>query len=194
MDKDYLKNLFRDLFKPKNKSTTNIIFLVFTLGILLLVLGSSVSNNNYLKGEVNNEEIIDFLSDEKDIGLGLERKESELERQLASILSKVEGAGEVEVLITYATTEGKIVLENTKTSTFSNGDEKKIDEEITAVIMEGTGGDMSPYVLIEEAPKVEGIIIIAQGGDNKVVCQALHSGVQAIFDVEAHKIAILKMN
>ena len=40
----------------------------------------------------------------------------------------------------------------------------------------------------ELAPEVEGVVVIADGGDNAVVAQNITEAVQALFGVEAHKI------
>ena len=44
----------------------------------------------------------------------------------------------------------------------------------------------------ENAPEVEGILVIADGGGNAVVAKNLTEAVQALFGVEAHKIKIMK--
>ena len=44
----------------------------------------------------------------------------------------------------------------------------------------------------ELLPEVEGVIVIAEGGDNAVVARNITEAVQALFGVEAHKIKIMK--
>ena len=41
-------------------------------------------------------------------------------------------------------------------------------------------------------PEIEGVVVIADGGDNAVVVQDITEAVQALFGVEAHKIKIMK--
>ena len=53
---------------------------------------------------------------------------------------------------------------------------------------QGTDGTQTPYVSKENAPEVEGILVIADGGGNAVVAKNLTEAVQALFGVEAHKI------
>mgnify|MGYP007016946480 CR=1 FL=1 len=50
----------------------------------------------------------------------------------------------------------------------------------------------SHMVSKENAPEVEGILVIADGGGNAVVAKNLTEAVQALFGVEAHKIKIMK--
>ena len=57
---------------------------------------------------------------------------------------------------------------------------------------QGTDGTQTPYVSKENAPEVEGILVIADGGGNAVVAKNLTEAVQALFGVEEHKIKIMK--
>ena len=49
-----------------------------------------------------------------------------------------------------------------------------------------------PYVSKELTPEVEGVVVVADGGDNAVTVQNISEAVQALFGVEAHKIKIMK--
>ena len=69
-------------------------------------------------------------------------------------------------------------------------EEKSLDK--TPVYSQGTDGTQIPYVSKENAPEVEGILVIADGGGNAVVAKNLTEAVQALFGVEAHKIKIMK--
>ena len=44
----------------------------------------------------------------------------------------------------------------------------------------------------EMAPEVEGVVILAQGGDDPVVEQEITQAVQALFGIDTHKIRIMK--
>ena len=39
-----------------------------------------------------------------------------------------------------------------------------------------------------------GVLVVAQGGDNPVVIKDIQEAVQVLFQVEAHKIKVMKMN
>lgn len=79
-----------------------------------------------------------------------------LERELEQILSRVEGVGEVQVLLTWQ-------------------EEKALFSENT---VQGT---------------VTGILVAAKGADNPVVIRNIQQAVMALFQVEAHKIKVMKM-
>ena len=50
----------------------------------------------------------------------------------------------------------------------------------------------SPYISKEMTPEIEGVLVIAEGGENAVVIQNITEAIQALFGVEAHKIKIMK--
>lgn len=54
-------------------------------------------------------------------------------------------------------------------------------------------GGRTPYIIQETMPEIEGIVIVAQGGDDARIAQMLSEASQALFNVPAHKVAVLKM-
>lgn len=58
--------------------------------------------------------------------------------------------------------------------------------------MENEGGGSEPYVTKEMEPEIEGILVIAQGGDKPSVAQNISEAVLALFPIDAHKIKVMK--
>ena len=54
-------------------------------------------------------------------------------------------------------------------------------------------GNKMPVILKEYMPKVEGVIIVAQGGNIESVKKQLISGTVALLGIDSHKIEVLKM-
>ena len=50
----------------------------------------------------------------------------------------------------------------------------------------------SPYVSKEISPKVEGVLVLAEGGDNAVGEKNINEAIQALFGISSHKIRIVK--
>ena len=101
------------------------------------------------------------------------------EKRLESILSDIEGAGCVSVMITYENTgEKNIAYEKRQNDT--SYDEKAVM----------AGGE--PMVINEMNPRVKGVIVTADGADNISVKRALTEAVSAVLDVDAHRICIYK--
>ena len=124
-----------------------------------------------------------------------------LEERLEKILSGVSGVGEVTVMITLVSSE-ELIVEKDNPQTYS--DVKETDaqggERITSQtdIQENTiysteGSDSAPYVVMRMLPRVEGVLIVAEGAGNGTVNKNVTEMIQALFDVEAHKIKVVKM-
>ena len=65
--------------------------------------------------------------------------------------------------------------------------------EQKAVLTEEKGGNTAPFILSENAPVIEGVVIVAEGGRDATVQAALHQAAEALCNVPAHKIAVLQM-
>ena len=125
----------------------------------------------------------------------------QLERQLKSILSQVEGIGKTEVMLTIKSDGKKIVEKDVEQS---RGKEENQGEDAAAVSDQDSSsestvyqrdsqGNESPYVTEELAPQIEGVLVIAQGAGNASVAAEITEAVMALFGVEAHKIKVMKM-
>ena len=172
MEKDGWKGLFR----PENKKMRSNILLALMLGILLLAGGKSFSDT---EGETTSLPQMHVQ----------EAENRETEQRMAEILSKVEGAGEVDVMLTYRQTEEKSIAHNETRE--ESGETLRTEQ--TAILLEDGDGATEPLVLTEMSPVVEGVVIAAQGADSPAVAAALNQAAQALLDVPAHKVAVLKM-
>ena len=55
-------------------------------------------------------------------------------------------------------------------------------------------GDVQVMITYQEYEKIEGIVILAEGAENAVVVRNVTEVVQALFDVDAHKIKVIASN
>ncbi len=124
-----------------------------------------------------------------------------LEQKLSNTLSQIEGAGEVTVMVTLKSSAEKVVEKDQTTdqeavtesdSQGGTRTTKQENREESTVYTQGDGQDQSPYVSKELSPKIEGVVVVAQGGDQAVVKQNITEAVEALFGIESHKIRIMK--
>lgn len=54
-------------------------------------------------------------------------------------------------------------------------------------------GSKTPYVTHTLSAKVEGVTVLAQGGDSPVLKKNITEVIEALFDIEPHKIKVAKM-
>ena len=156
------------------------------LGILLMVIAIPVPQNK-TDGQTEHR-----AEEER------ETVTESMEVRLENVLNQISGVGKTKVFITYQD-HGKLILEK---------DEAVLEELIQEE--DGSGGtrmtttrnheqetvydqDESPCIIQELMPKVEGVLIVAQGAGNEGVKKQIQEAMEALFGLEAHKISIMKM-
>ena len=177
----------------------NQLLLILLSGILLLVIvfpvpGQRESSSAAQQAGDAETSLSSEIRDNGDY-------ERYLEEKTSRILEDVEGVGEVTVMITLKS-DGQKIIEKDQSSSSQSADEKdssggtrSVEDQSsdkTSIYEQTADGSSTPYVSKELAPEVEGVVVIADGGDNAVVAQNITEAVQALFGVEAHKIKIMK--
>lgn len=176
----------------------NQLLLILLAGILLLVIVFPVPEQSGSSPDQKTEDTEQVLSsDIRDNG----DYEKYLEEKTARVLEDVEGVGKVTVMITLKSDGQKIIEKDQSSSSQSTDEEdsgggtRSVEDQSsdkTSIYEQSADGTSTPYVSKELAPEVEGVVVIADGGDNAVVAQNITEAVQALFGVEAHKIKIMK--
>lgn len=123
-----------------------------------------------------------------------------LENRLSSVLSQMSGVGDAAVMITLSSSAEKVVEKDVETSneTVTESDSQggsrttKNGNRGETTIYSDKDSAGEPYISKELSPKVEGVIVIAEGGDNALVKQNITEVVQALFGIDTHKIRIMK--
>ena len=168
-------------------------------GILLLVIALPTEQGK--KPEGGGSETQSGAPEEK-IYTAPESYGRELERKLGQILAEMEGVGKVEVMITLQDDGERIVekdiTRNSQEVLEGDGETKRETRESQyqegSVFGQETGQEGQPFVSKEVVPKVEGVLVVAEGGGNAKTVKNISDAVLALFPVEVHKIKVVKMN
>jgi stage III sporulation protein AG len=124
-----------------------------------------------------------------------------IEIKMKSILSKIDGAGEVDVMITYVSGAEIVPAVDLKKSDSSTqekdtgGGTRNVDQhdyESEIVYYEKTDGCKTPVVIKDLQPVIKGVIVVAKGGDNPQVKEKLTKAVQVLVDIPVHRIQVFK--
>lgn len=121
-----------------------------------------------------------------------EQKNTQLEmteEQLEDVLSKIEGAGRVDVLLTYASGERTVF----HTDERSSSDENSQSREYETVVITGSNRTEEPLVAQIMAPQYLGAVIVCQGAENPTVRLAVSDAVSKATGLRTDRISILKM-
>jgi len=125
-----------------------------------------------------------------------------LERRLQEVLSLVNGAGQVEVMLTLSGSREIILAEDTTTNESSvkevdsaggSRENHSLAKDMRTILIQSPGGGQEPIILREIVPKVEGVIIVAEGGDDVFVKEALMRAASTVLGVDIHRVRVLKM-
>jgi len=177
---------FKNLFKGKKNITYFVVILA--AGILFVSL-------SFIKKPESGDSVPFVKISEPNF-------EEAAEQRLSEILSLAEGAGKVEVMVTLSQNAEIVIASDVKldeSKTSENDGQGGLREIYTSkkseetLLVKGTDGSMTPIVLKEITPKIEGVLIVAQGGGDARVKQALIQAVQIVLGIEPHKVQVLKM-
>lgn len=109
---------------------------------------------------------------------------AETERRLAESLSRIDGAGEVTVMLTVRDGPQKILAQNCQ-------DGEK-DQRTETVVLSRGSGTQETVTVQEHYPGYQGALLVCDGGDDPQVRLALTEAVSALTGLGADKICISK--
>lgn len=109
----------------------------------------------------------------------------ELQEKLAQILSAIDGAGKVEVLLTEVS--GAETLYQTDT------DQSGSDLREDTVILSDTGSEETGLIRQVNPPKYLGALIVCQGADSPTVRLAIVEALMSVTGLKSNQITVLKM-
>lgn len=115
--------------------------------------------------------------------------EADLETRLAQILSKISGAGKVEVLLTVRT--GGETLYQTDGESEASGESSR--QSTGTVIIENENHQESGLVRRTDPPVYLGAVVVCQGADNPSVKLAVVEAVKCVTGLGADQITVVKM-
>ena len=148
------------------------VWLVILAGLVLLLLPGKEKAPD--EPEKDEEEFMDA---------------SELEERLSQLLSQVEGAGKVEVLLSPAAGQSKILARDEDVREQNDGKETAAE---TVVISRGSDGEET--VTLQLCAEVyRGAVVVAEGGEDPAVVLALTRAVSAVTGLGADRITVMKM-
>ncbi len=161
------KNLLITKIKS-NKKLTRVLIVIISV-ILVLILSTSFKTSNK----------------ETMVGTEAENYILSLEKRLTDVLSKIEGAGDVSVIIKAESGMETILAKETIIKETSSGKET-IESPI---LVNG-----KTVVLKEMYPKITGVLIVTNGSKNIMLMNKIQQATTSLLGVEINCIEILSTN
>lgn len=108
------------------------------------------------------------------------------EQRLAQALSKIDGAGEVTVVLTLAGSSRQVLAQDS-TSTWQEGGQ---EESRTTVVLSQGSGVQQTVALQQLSPEFQGALVVCSGGDDPAVRLTLTQAVSALTGLRTDKISV----
>ena len=112
-----------------------------------------------------------------------------MEDKTESIISSIDGVGKCKVMITLQETDENIYAQNLD----ENKNSGYISKKSEYVLYEDNNND-SPVLIKQSFPKVMGVAVVCQGGNNANVKEKIISAVSSLFGISTAKISVSKLN
>lgn len=121
--------------------------------------------------------------------LSVQASEESLEQRLSELLSRMEGAGKVQVLLTVSDGE-EILYQSNENTTHS-----ELSDACNSTTVTLTDASRNQAGLIRQVnpPTYQGAVILCRGADNSRVALSLVQAVSNATGLPTHKITVLKM-
>ena len=204
MFKDKIKSLIVKKTKGNNKKTIEnlvvfLILLIVTIIAINIIWKEDKDEETQIKQDDDIYEEYRVLAKDDNTSNNSEKKAYNLEQELEDILSKIEGVGKVQVLITYSETSQVIAMYNENQNisvteeTDSQGGVRTIESTDASkeIILDGESNPITEKMIM---PKIEGAIIIAEGAGNASLKTNIVQAVSAVTGIATHKIQVFKMS
>lgn len=179
----------REKLKALKKETILVLFLVGAL-LLIIVWPTGSKDRGTVADKTSQEgaKIQDSQSEESLWGY-----KQRMEEELKNMLEQMEGVGKANVMISVGDSGKTVVEKDVSLSKHSEKDGSLADSDRTeqTVYEDGESGER-PFIVNNLSPKIQGVLIVADGGDDPEVKAKVLEAVMALFQLESHKISIVK--
>ena len=117
-----------------------------------------------------------------------------LEERLASIISAIDGAGRVKVMVTLESGSEDVYLrDNDYGENIDPSGKSSRESKDKYVIVDGTGEEKGIVVRVRE-PEIRGVAVVCEGAGSQTVQQQIVRTVTALLGISSAQVSVAKMN
>lgn len=171
----------------KSEKAGRIIFIVGIAGILLIFLST------YIKDKPK-ETKTDSVSSQS-----TEAYSEMLETKLSAIVSDITASPNVRVLVTLESgTEyvyaNEINQDTNKTEDVTASDDRKVQQKDSTqqkyIIVQSPEGGEIALLVTELAPKVKGVVVVCDGGNNPAVAEKVSDAITTVLNIPSKRVCV----
>ena len=187
------------------KKIENLVFLVIILIITIVIINYIWNGNKSSDKTITNsagKQLATTKDGQNQNNIQSVATNTNLEERLETILSNINGVGDVKVFINYSESSETVAMynENSKTSvteeTDTSGGVRKVEttDSQKEIVYQEEDGDKTPIVQKTVEPKIEGAIITAEGASDINIKTSIIQAVEAATGLATHKIQVFEMS
>ncbi|MGL4569696.1 MAG: stage III sporulation protein AG [Clostridium sp.] len=201
MDMKKIKKILEEFIKNKNINKLLIIMLIIIFVLIAFSIfkpskDKNLNGNNETEVSGTLEETIQKEAKIKD------EYEKQQKEELTSILKKIDGVGDVNVMMTFESGEVKVPAydKDTQTSVTEETDKeggKRLNEQKndgSKIVMTTDEEGNEPFVIQTYKPKVQGVVVVAEGANVSRIKYNIEKAVSNLYNVSADKVNVYPMN
>ncbi len=176
---------FADKFQSKTGLSKKacIVFLVGALGLLLIVFSEFIPNE---KSDESADDSVSFSEASYS-----DSYKKNIEKELKEIISRIDGVGEVNLMVTLDGTTEYVYAEDVDTQTDEKSDSKSDKYKNQVIIVDSDGNETALIKKIIE-PQVKGVVIVCSGGGNTEIKERVIKAVSSALNISTNNICVEK--
>ena len=116
-----------------------------------------------------------------------------VEEKLAALLSMIEGAGEVRVMLTLRSGGEWVYADEKKLTTDQDMDAKRTESQTQYVVLRDSSGGERLVPVSQAGAQYRGALVVSRGAGNATVKLALLEAVKAVTGLPSERITVVKM-
>ena len=207
MDKDKIKKEIKKILAQKQLK--NLMAVCLVLAFILLAMNVFLPSTKSLTSNkitgINVDKKVNNNSVTKDTQELVQNDEKSYEEKqkidLKNILKKMNGVGDVEVMMSFDNGEKKVPAYDTsaqKSTTEETDTEggKRVNNQNTdssKIVMTTSDGNNEPFILTTYKPKINGVIILAEGAENSKTKYEIEQAVSKLYNLSLDKVNVYSM-
>lgn len=202
MDKNNLKKEIDKILGQKKFK--NLIIICLVLAFILIAMNVLTSGNKNLVNNNNQLDTVTTAENADKTKLSGEDEVNYEEKQktdLKNILKKMNGVGDVEVMMTFENGEEKVpaydknVQKSTTEETDTEGGKRvnNQDTDSSKIVMSTSDGNNEPFILKTYKPKIIGVIVLAEGAENSKIKYEIEQAVSKLYNLSLDKVNVYSM-
>lgn len=165
-----------------------ILILCLVTGLSMMLISGFVSSSS--KKQKN-----------KDINFNVSGYEHKLEERLLDLVEEIDGVGKAKIMVTLESSIEYIYAQERREKTDKISDfkdktplklQERNDEEKKLMLVDGPSGRRQALIKTEIQPKIKGVVVVCQGGNEPLVNQQITNVLTTVLNISSSRVFVTK--